>query len=132
MAEMWNLIANLKRYNKDLQTISSAILGLDYEYQHFEIVAPSNASFAAWGGTAFRRLRDAIVGSATTGPVQLVTSCEDGLTTNAPGLVLWLESLNFAHLGNLNFFVVRRDGKAPHQFSASGYVKAYEVLQLAD
>jgi len=83
---MSNLIANLKRGNKDLQTPSSEILGLDYNYAHFELVAPSNASFAAWGGSSFRKLRDAIVTGATTGPAQLVTSCEDGFATNVPGL----------------------------------------------
>jgi len=80
-------------------------------------------------GSSFRRLRDAIVTGATTGPVQLVTSCEGGFTTNAPGLVLWLESLDSAHLKNLNLFVVKRDSEDPLQFSASGYVKAYELLQ---
>jgi len=126
---MSNLIANLKRCNEDLQTLSPEILGLDYDYAHFEIVAPSNASFAAWGGSPFRKIRDAIVTGATTGPVQLVTSCEDGFTTNVPGLVLWLESLDSAHPKNLNLSIVKRDSEDPLQFATDSYIKAYKLLQ---
>jgi len=92
-------------------------------------VSPSNVSFVAWGGASFRKLRDAIVTGATTGPVQLVTSCEDDFTTNAPGLVLWLESLDSAHLKNLNLFIAKRDSEDPLHFSANSYIKAYNLLQ---
>jgi len=54
---------------------------------------------------------------------------KDGFTTNAPGLVLWLESLKSAHLGNSNFFVVRRDDEATLQFSVTSYIKVYKLLQ---
>jgi hypothetical protein len=100
-------------------------------YIHFKLIVSSNADFSIQGGTLFRQLRHSIVTASSSGPMQLVMSSEDGLTTNAPGLVKWLKTLPDDCLANVNFFVSRLADE-PMQFTATRYLKAFELLQQHD
>lgn len=96
-------------------------------YEHRELAFSSNENIALYKHQSCRELRMYLSEVTPQGPLTIVISQEDGLTTNAVGLVQLFQCfIKLEDLPNITIFVCKLDGH--YSFTAQQYLEAYGVL----